>query len=125
MTLEHGQVQIVLLAGPEDPLKAQMGLNVALAAQSTGAETALFIGLRATYWACEASVGVDGNQSIHALIDRILEAGGTVECCGTCAEKHCFTGSAGHGIALRQGITYAGFVTIASRAAMGVNTLTF
>ena len=123
-TSQH-RLQIVITAGTEDVARAEVALQMGLAAACTDIEVVVFLTLRGSIWACDAKPA--GNtKAVSGLVDQLLELGVTIECCSKCVEKACCRETRTlNNNDIRSGIKQVGLVTLATRAAQGVPTVTF
>lgn len=133
MTTATKAIQVVLTAGPHDIPRAMFALELALASVVSGVETAVFLTLDATLWACEPKRNTGAR--VYDLLTQLDGLGVPITCCSTCAVHRCGTPeaptAAGTTCAVapaantRFGIALQGLTTLIERIAAGVPTVTF
>ena len=125
--MEQQELLFVLTQGPEDPDRARFALNAALVAASSGLAVTLYLALRAAHWACAAHDGDSHHAELRDLVDQVRAAGGVVECCSACLERHCALPGARHEqpSQLENGVRMSGLASLVRRASTGAQTITF
>lgn len=127
--MDQRELLFLLTQGPEDPDRARFALHAALVAASSGLGVTVYLALRAVHWACAAHEGDALHADIRALVDQVRAAGGSVECCSACMERHCAPPGAAHehehAPKLESGVRMAGLASLVRRASSGARTITF
>jgi predicted peroxiredoxin len=85
-------LQVLIVAGPEDPRRAILGLSMAASAASTGAKVYVYLVMGGARFLlkenCSRSL-VDGYPSVAELVEVVHEGGGTIGYCPNCLDSQC------------------------------------
>lgn len=132
MSVQPLRLQVVITAGPDDPAKAVFALDLAMASAVSGVQTAVFLTLDATEWACETPT--HDTSQVVTMLGQLTNLGVPIACCSACAvhrcgepiaaaaTQACSIPFAGH---TRDGVTIEGLTTLVERIASGIPTVTF
>lgn len=121
--MSPSRLLVLVTAGARDPRRATMGLEAALAAAASGVETAVFLTLEATEWACLPRKRVCG-EPVYAALDQLLALGVRIVCCSACAIDRCGTPTESAQV-VSAGIELAGLAVLVEQVASGVPSLSF
>ncbi|MCA8977359.1 MAG: DsrE family protein [Planctomycetes bacterium] len=124
-TLQKDRLQVLLSVGTDDPMRAELALQTALAAASCGVSVTLFLTQAGSVWGCQGVLPGRAGE-LQGMVDVLLSLDVAIECCASCAERTCNDSVvAGEWGSLRKGVVPTGLVTFASRSAQGCPTVTF
>jgi len=120
------EFQLILTMGPEAAERATYALQAAVMAVCTESRVTVHLVLASTYWTCRNHELSPEAAEVVQLLERLMELGGNVECCSSCASEKCLPRD-GEVLeaALRDGIRMAGISSWMERAAHGAKTVTF
>lgn len=118
------RTQVVITVGPENPGRAELGLQSALAAACSGVAVTVFFTLRGARWVC--ATPPDRHQGLLDLVARLRDFGAGIECCSKCVDKVCddLVEVEAHG-GLLPACEASGLTSMMQRVAQGVPTVVF
>ena len=127
-------LQIVIASGIENPCRAQLSFQTALAAMASELNVVVFLSTSGVLWGLnhgvlsEVGCGTGAiRRDIRQMTDMLLESDVRIEICSNCIGDHCPVPSNGGEppeACLIEGIVPGGLASVAIRAA-AVNTVTF
>ncbi|MBL8241023.1 MAG: DsrE family protein [Bryobacterales bacterium] len=85
-------LQVMIVAGPEDPRRAILGLSMAASAASTGAKVNLYLVMGGARFLLKENCSrilVEGYPSVAELVEVVHDSGGTVGYCPNCLDSQC------------------------------------
>lgn len=127
-------IQVLIASGPENPCRAQLGFQTALAAMASDLNVVVFLSTNAVLWAMKnagpAQIGCGMKsirEDIHSMIAMLGDGGARIEICSACVGEHCEASPADEEYVpefVLENVALGGLTTVAIRSAK-VNTMTF